>query len=159
VALARPLEGAGEVVAGEGVAFVAPSVTGTPPDPPPDGCPRSCRLHHASASSSDQLWITRSSIAARSRAVCGRLARLFSRQARIACSSSAEIVRPKRCEGASGIAVRCCWHSSPSVRALNAVCPIIGSVSWARGIHELAKHSVIWVLPCRESFRRQFPRG
>ena len=81
------------------------------------GCPRSCRLHHSSASSSDQFRVTRSSIAAKSRAVCGRLVRLFSKQAKFACSSSAEIGFPNRCDGAFGIAVRYYRHSSLSVRA------------------------------------------
>src|SRR6185295_942561 len=87
-------------------------------------CPRSCRLHQASASSSDQRADTRSSIVERSRAVCRRLARFFSKQARIACSNSAETLLPNRCDGGSGIALKCCWHSSLSVWALNAVWPV-----------------------------------
>ena len=74
--------------------------------PPP--WPRSCRPHQASASSIVQAWGTGHFLSnpARSRAVCGRRARDFSRQASRACSSSSETGFPNRSDGATDNAVK-----------------------------------------------------
>src|SRR6476661_6914840 len=91
-----------------------------------DPWPRSCRPHHASESSIDQTFASahREISAAKSRAVCGRFARDFSKHAKSAASSSGGIGVRTRSEGGTGGVVTCFWHKSTTLSASNTGCPV-----------------------------------